>query len=153
MLRYDARCPECGWFDSVGPQEMIQMLRSAKKVSRRNAPPFDLLEQLFLSAADKMPCPECGHVGLVVEEARDEWKEEKPCTACGRPIEPERLEFLPDTELCVTCQRHAESGDRQVEFEYCPHCGAPMEIRKSTGPGLTRYVARCSAHCGRNRPR
>jgi len=25
------------------------------------------------------------------------------CVQCGRPIHPERLEVLPDTELCVNC--------------------------------------------------
>ncbi len=25
------------------------------------------------------------------------------CTACRNPIEPERLEALPDTDRCITC--------------------------------------------------
>ncbi|MBC7263524.1 MAG: TraR/DksA C4-type zinc finger protein [Chloroflexi bacterium] len=27
------------------------------------------------------------------------------CERCGQPIEPERLEILPDTTLCVACAR------------------------------------------------
>ena len=130
IIRYDVRCRECDWFESCGPSEMIGLLRAAKKVSRHNVPPLDLLEELFVSATGQMPCPECGRVGLAVAPAEDEWKEEKPCAGCGRPIEPERLEFLPDTELCVACQRHAESGEKTVEHEYCPHCGSPWNCEK-----------------------
>ena len=27
------------------------------------------------------------------------------CQVCGQPIDPDRLEILPDTTLCVTCAR------------------------------------------------
>jgi RNA polymerase-binding transcription factor DksA len=30
------------------------------------------------------------------------------CESCGRPIDPERLEILPRTSLCVDCAREAE---------------------------------------------
>jgi RNA polymerase-binding transcription factor DksA len=30
------------------------------------------------------------------------------CESCGRPIDPERLEILPRTSLCVECARKAE---------------------------------------------
>jgi hypothetical protein len=30
---------------------------------------------------------------------------ERTCTLCGRPIDPERLEVLPDTKFCVDCAR------------------------------------------------
>lgn len=30
------------------------------------------------------------------------------CERCSRPIEPERLEALPDTRLCLSCQREVE---------------------------------------------
>jgi DnaK suppressor protein len=32
------------------------------------------------------------------------------CTSCGRPIEPERLEFLPYATLCIDCKRREERG-------------------------------------------
>jgi RNA polymerase-binding protein DksA len=32
------------------------------------------------------------------------------CTNCGRPIEPERLEFLPYATLCIDCKRREERG-------------------------------------------
>jgi DnaK suppressor protein len=30
------------------------------------------------------------------------------CESCGRPIDPDRLEILPRTSLCVNCARDAE---------------------------------------------
>lgn len=30
------------------------------------------------------------------------------CESCGRPIDPERLEILPRTSLCVDCAREVE---------------------------------------------
>jgi len=36
------------------------------------------------------------------------------CERCGRPIERERLEALPDTTLCLGCQREVERLARQA---------------------------------------
>ena len=30
------------------------------------------------------------------------------CQSCGRPIQPERLEFLPYATLCIDCKRRQE---------------------------------------------
>ena len=30
------------------------------------------------------------------------------CEICGKPISPERLEILPETRRCITCQRQSE---------------------------------------------
>ncbi len=32
------------------------------------------------------------------------------CEACGDPIDPARLEALPQATLCLYCQQHAEAG-------------------------------------------
>ena len=32
------------------------------------------------------------------------------CRSCGKPIEPERLEFLPHTTQCIDCRRREERG-------------------------------------------
>jgi RNA polymerase-binding protein DksA len=32
------------------------------------------------------------------------------CRTCGKPIEPERLEFLPYTTQCIDCRRREERG-------------------------------------------
>jgi RNA polymerase-binding transcription factor DksA len=34
------------------------------------------------------------------------------CESCGQPIDPERLEALPDTLLCINCAREAEKDGR-----------------------------------------
>jgi len=34
------------------------------------------------------------------------------CESCGRPIDPERLDVLPDTTLCIKCAREAEQKGR-----------------------------------------
>jgi len=35
------------------------------------------------------------------------------CEDCGEPIEPERLEFLPDATRCVSCQARADQQLRR----------------------------------------
>jgi RNA polymerase-binding transcription factor DksA len=35
------------------------------------------------------------------------------CRECGRPIQPERLEAVPEAVRCIDCQRHLEGGHRQ----------------------------------------
>ena len=34
------------------------------------------------------------------------------CESCGRPINPERLEVLPGTMLCIECAREAEQNGK-----------------------------------------
>ena len=34
------------------------------------------------------------------------------CESCAQPIDPERLEVLPGTALCIHCAREAEGGGR-----------------------------------------
>lgn len=34
------------------------------------------------------------------------------CESCGRPIDPQRLDVLPDTTLCIQCARDAEQNGR-----------------------------------------
>ena len=35
------------------------------------------------------------------------------CKDCGRPIQPERLEAVPEAVRYISCQRHFEGGHRQ----------------------------------------
>ena len=32
------------------------------------------------------------------------------CSKCGRPIHPDRLKVLPDTQICIECARNDESS-------------------------------------------
>jgi DnaK suppressor protein len=49
-----------------------------------------------------------------LEEALERAKEGSygVCESCGQPIDPERLEVLPSTTLCINCAREVEEGVR-----------------------------------------
>lgn len=49
-----------------------------------------------------------------LEEALERAKEGNYgiCESCGQPIDPERLEVLPSTALCIRCAREVEEGVR-----------------------------------------
>ena len=49
-----------------------------------------------------------------LEEALERAKEGSygVCESCGQPIDPERLEVLPSTTLCISCAREIEEGVR-----------------------------------------
>ena len=147
--RIDLSCPDCHWRQACGPQGTADWLRKAGMLKRNREPSADELAELLLAAAVRLPCPECGHDGLLARDAADEaedWPDARPCQDCGRPISAERLEALPRATLCAACQRGEERGDPSVseEADYCPRCGSPMTVRKSGGTGITRYVAVCS---------
>jgi predicted RNA-binding Zn-ribbon protein involved in translation (DUF1610 family) len=104
--------------------------------------------EVFRATADKFACPECRHVGLSAAPAPDDgtdWPDARDCASCGKPISQERLEAVPGATLCAACQRDEELGRARTEIEYCPRCGAPMELRLSRAGGLTRYVLACTA--------
>lgn len=50
----------------------------------------------------------------------------KPCSVCHSPIDPERLEVLPDTIYCVTCARSHVS--KRVAFMDYSHKTAPQLV-------------------------
>jgi hypothetical protein len=147
----DVACPACEWQRSCTDAQMVEMLRGIQKLGVRKAPAGLVLVEVFRHSLPEIPCPSCGERGLRVaqgeaDEDRD-WQEAKACDGCGRPIEFERLEAVPDSTLCVGCQRASEAGDTTVESEYCDRCGSPMQLVPSRGPGLSRYVLRCSGGC------
>ena len=130
---------------------MVEMLRAIRKLSVSKAPGGSVLTEIFRDSLPRMSCPECEQVGLSVgiADADADWGDAKACEGCGRPIEFERLEAVPDSVLCVACQRASETGDTTVEQEYCDRCGSPMQLVPSRGAGLSRYVLRCSGGCRR----
>ena len=147
----DAACPTCGWQQSCNDAQMVEMLRGIQKLGARKAPGGLVLIEVFRHSLAEIPCPDCGkrglRVGLADPDDDGDWQEAKACDGCGRPIEMGRLEAMPDATLCVACQRAAEEGDTTVEQEYCERCGSPMQLVPSRGPGLSRYVLRCSGGC------
>jgi len=55
--------------------------------------------------------------------------------------EPEYVELR-----CLACSWAEESGQAPAAVEFCPRCGAPMELRPSKSAGVTRYVMTCTAN-------
>jgi DnaK suppressor protein len=45
------------------------------------------------------------HAAVTAERALERWHQGSygRCRRCGRPIAPERLEAIPDTDTCVSC--------------------------------------------------
>jgi hypothetical protein len=142
----ELRCTECPWAEVCGPEEMAAWLLRAKKVRRGREPESEVMAELLRAAAPQLACPECGHVALAVGPAPEDsgnWPE-AICESCSQPIPRERLEAVPGTTLCVQCQRKEELERALAENEYCPKCGAPMEVRQSRSGGLARYVLVCT---------
>ena len=144
---FDLRCPACGWSELCGPEGMTRWLLKARKLRPRSAPDPDILVEVFRAAAPHLSCPRCGRTGLAatVAEEDEDWPGDRRCAACHRPITAERLRALPGAKFCAACQKAKEGGQATGETEYCPRCGAPMALRLSKTPGVTRYVMACTA--------
>jgi hypothetical protein len=55
------------------------------------------------------------------------------------------LEAVPGTKRCTACQGKAETGHvANDEPDFCPHCGALLELRASRSGGITRYKQFCT---------
>lgn len=146
---FELRCRRCSWCQVCGPEEVVGWLRKARKLRAGGAPEWEILVEVFLAAAPRLVCPECGAEGLSAGPAPDDagdWPELKTCASCSAPIEEERLRAVPGATLCAACQRDEELGRGCRETDYCPRCGAPMELRPSRSGGVTRYVLACTAN-------
>ncbi len=146
---FELRCRLCAWREVCGPDAMIAWLTKAGKLRRGSEPETEILQPLFLAAVPQLDCPKCGQRSLAAaraEEDRAEWPDVVPCAACSKPIPPERLQAVPEATLCAACQQAEESGNPRVEVEYCPKCGAPMQLRPVRGSGITRYRMACTGN-------
>lgn len=146
-------CPHCSASAVCGPEQMAARLRQSGMLRREKDASWDLIGELFHSAAARMACAECGHRGLSVSIAADDWDDEdwgesRSCAGCGQPIPGERLEAFPNAQLCVQCQRAADRGEDTGPPEYCPRCGTPMRLQQRRGSGLAGYQLVCP-QCGR----
>ncbi len=145
---YELRCSACSWAEVCGRQSVSAWLQKARKVRPGREPEWEILVELLLATAPQLPCPQCGRIGLTAEPASDDgadWGEPAACSSCGSPIPQERLQAIPGTTLCATCQRDDELGATTTQ-EYCPRCGAAMELRLSKSRGITRYVLACAGN-------
>ena len=146
---FELRCPACSWAEVCGPAEIAAWLRKARKLRAGGEPEWEIMVEVFLATAAQLACPKCGKAGLAAVPAADDdagWPEAAVCSACAKPISKERSEAVPGTTLCAACQRKEELGLTKTAAEYCPRCGAPMELRLSKSAGVTRYVLRCTAN-------
>jgi len=106
---------------------------------------------LFVEAARQMTCPLCKEKQLLARPSTDaesddadDWQAAVLCEICREPIDPERVEAIPATKRCAACQGKAEAGQLVDEPDYCPNCGALVEVRVSRGTGITRYKRVCT---------
>lgn len=143
----ELRCPACNWSESCGRMEMVKWLRKARKLTSRSKMETEIMVQVFSAAVAGFLCPGCGQRGLAIGAAEDrsDWPEGKLCGVCRRPIPKERLEVIPDANLCAACQDDEDQGRPPSVTDYCPRCGAPMTLRPSRTAGVVRYVPTCTA--------
>jgi predicted RNA-binding Zn-ribbon protein involved in translation (DUF1610 family) len=128
---------------------MARRLTQAKKLKAGSEADRDVLYELFRAAALQLACPGCGKKGLLIEETGEidaDWPGPVPCSSCGGAIGQERLEALPGVSLCAECQAKDERGEASGPVDYCPRCGAAMEMRLARSGGLTRYVMACTGN-------
>lgn len=149
MLRKLLSCPNCRWQKSLSAADIAVRLRLIGQLRRDAEPEEAILEELLLDSAARMTCGGCRHVGLVVsdppdDDEFDDWQSAVLCEVCRKPIPPERLEVAPEAKRCVACQQMSEAGTLPEEPDYCPKCGAILELRVSRGGGITRYKQFCT---------
>jgi Zn finger protein HypA/HybF involved in hydrogenase expression len=149
MIAYELQCRRCGWRTVCGLDDAVFRLRLIGLLRREPDPDENVVAALVVEAAPRMTCPLCKEKSLVATPAEDapdgDWPAAVVCDICRGPIPPERLEALPGVKRCASCQQKSESGQlRESEPEYCPQCGALVEIRMTRGTGITRYKRVCT---------
>lgn len=155
MLAKSLHCRECGFRTLAGRDDLVGRLRLVGQLRRDKDPDDAIVEALLAEYTPLMTCPGCKARGLVAKDPGDEWEEDDSdwqaavlCEVCRQPIDPERLEVLPDTKRCTDCQHKSETGTLvDDEPEFCPRCGALVELRVSRGSGITRYRRFCTGGC------
>lgn len=109
-----------------------------------------MVRELLSIHLTKLSCDACGKSGLLLgsEDELDEndWHTAKVCEVCRQPIPAERLEVFPQATRCVNCQTAEDRGETKPDFDYCPQCGAVLELRVSRGGGVTRYKQFCTGN-------
>jgi hypothetical protein len=153
MFSSELTCGNCGWRTVCGREDAVARLRLIGLLRRAPDPDEDVLRELFVEAAPRMTCPLCKEKRLRAadHEAIDEeddfgWQAAVLCEICREPIDRERVEALPGVKRCVRCQGLDEAGVTLEEPDYCPRCGAIIEIRASRGSGITRYRRFCTGN-------
>jgi predicted amidophosphoribosyltransferase len=144
----ELHCRACGWREVCGPDAVAGWLRTVGKLRPGRQPEREILHELLLASASQLICPDCQAQGLHAAPASDDsvsWPDVVLCEACQKPIPRERVEALPGVTFCASCQNKIDRGEEPSgAVEYCPRCGAPMEVRLARTGGMTRYVMACT---------
>ena len=98
-----------------------------------------------------MTCPLCKEKALFARPSQG--SKTKP--AIGKPpscarfaasrLTPSDWKRFPERSGVRHAQRKSESGQLdEIEPDFCPNCGALVEVRVSRGSGITRYKRVCT---------
>ena len=143
-------CASCDWSETCDPPAVARWLNFANRLRRDHLPELEIMHEILRGGAVALGGPGCGATGLAMRQVCDadfDWPEARRCGSCGKRIDVERIAVVPDTKLCVACQQSGERGETPPdEVEFCPRCGAAMELRLARGAGIARYVMQCTAH-------
>lgn len=153
MFSFELTCRKCGWRTVCGRDDAVARLRLIGLLRRDKEPADDLVATLLVDAAPRMTCPICKEKKLharpheVDDSDAADWPDVALCEICRQPIPPERLEAIPNAKRCAACAAKAESGALpEVEPDYCPRCGAPIDVRPTRAGGITRYKRVCTGN-------
>jgi hypothetical protein len=150
VFSYELTCSGCGWRTVCGVDDAIARLRLIGLLRREREPDDDLVATLFVESAPRMTCPICKEKALRASPTEgldddSEWQAAVLCEVCRTPIPLERLDAVPNTKRCAKCQGLAESDKLpDTEPDFCPNCGALVELRVSRGSGISRYKRVCT---------
>jgi hypothetical protein len=159
MLPTILACANCGWRTTCGEDELARRLRTLGLLRRSPHPPAEVVSELLRVNVHRLICDACHHTGLAIIGADDggpyrilasssdddgDWQQARICEVCREPISPDRLEVFPTARRCAKCQDLADRGADAPPVEYCPKCGAVLEMRVSRGGGITRYKQFCT---------
>jgi hypothetical protein len=150
MFSFELTCRNCGWRTVCGTVDAAARLRLLGSLQDERDPNEPTLATMLVESAPRMTCPLCKEKRLTATPSHatddfDDWQQAVLCDVCRKPIDPERLEAVPNARRCAACQGRAEAGVlADEEPEYCPQCGALLELRVSRGRGITRYKRFCT---------
>lgn len=159
MLSATLVCQSCGWRTTCGEDEIARRLRTLGLLRRSPHPPTELVGELLRVNAHRLACDACLKAGLAIiahgdggplrsptlgDDDAGDWQQAAICEICREEIPPERLEVFPNAKLCAKCQNLSDQNKSPAPPEFCPKCGALLEMRVNRGGGITRYKQFCT---------
>lgn len=161
MLSTVLACAKCGWQTTSGEDEIARRLRTLGLLRRSPHPLSEVVNELLKANVHRLTCDACLQTGLynpsfstgisvrrsaAPDDDEGDWQQARICELCREPISPDRLEVFPAAKRCAKCQDIAERGADPDPVEYCPKCGSVLEMRVSSGGGITRYKQFCTGN-------